>query len=445
MLLNQLIKIPKEKNNLKIVPEAPGIYVFWNNNEPIYIGKAKSLKNRLSSYFNLQLENKTARMVGQAQNFSIIQVTSELESCLLEARLIRIYKPKFNIAAKDDKHPLYIKITKEKYPRVITARKIEIKDYPAFFGPFPNSTTVRSVLKLLRRVFPYSDHRLGKKGCLYSHMGLCNPCPNEIEATSGAVQKSLLRKKYLYNIRIIKNILSGSFEGVRKSLEKSMKEYSTDENFEEAAELKKQMDGLDYITQPIIPTEEFLENPNLFEDLKRSEIKSFRKFISPYIDVPKHLSRIECFDVSHISGVSSAASMVTFIEGEADKKFYRHFRIRQVKGQSDVDSLREVSSRRLKHLVDWGKPDLVMVDGGKPQVSVILKKFRESGISVIGLAKQFETLVFPKYQPDGKLCFYEKRVPRGEILNFVQRIRDEAHRFARRYHHHLLSKRLLSE
>lgn len=445
MLINQLIKIPKTRRNLKNIPEAPGIYVFWKELEPIYIGKAKNLKNRLSSYFNLQLENKTARMVRVAQNFSIIQVTSELESLLLEAKLIRTYKPKFNIAAKDDKHPLYIKITKEKYPRVITVRKIEIKDYLAYFGPFPNSTTVRGVLKLLRRTFPYSDHKIGKKACLYSHMGLCNPCPNIIESTNDFSTKLSLRKRYLHNIRVIKSILSGNFEGVRKSLEKLMNEYSRIENFEEAALIKKQIDGLNYITQPIIPTDEFIDNPNLLEDIRRKEIVSLQKFISPYLAVPKRLNRIECFDVAHISGVSPTASMVTFIKGESDKKLYRHFKIRQTKGQSDMDSLREVSKRRLKHLVDWGKPDLVIVDGGKPQVSVFLEAFEISGIPVIGLAKQFETLVFPKKEEGGKLGFIEKRAPRGEILNLVQRIRDEAHRFARRYHHHLLGKNFISK
>ena len=160
-------------------------------------------------------------MISDAQELSFIQVGSELEALLLEARLIRSYKPKYNIISKDDKHPLYIQITKEKYPRVITVRKIDLESEPSLanYGPFPSSKNVRSVLKMIRRIFPYSDHKLGKRPCLYSHIGLCDPCPNEIVQST---QYLVLRKKYLKNIRSIKSILDGHIDEVKKNLEKEM-------------------------------------------------------------------------------------------------------------------------------------------------------------------------------------------------------------------------------
>ena len=149
-----------EKNIVKTLPETPGIYIFKAKRQPIYIGKAINLKRRVSSYFDLHLETKTSRMVGEVDKLGFIKVTSELEALLLEAKLINLYKPKYNSVAKDDKHPLFITITKDTYPRVITTRK------NGSYGPFPSSRAVYSVLRMLRKVFPYSEHKIGKRRCL---------------------------------------------------------------------------------------------------------------------------------------------------------------------------------------------------------------------------------------------------------------------------------------
>ncbi len=443
--LEALQKIPIQDKFYINLPQTPGVYIFWKKDTPIYIGKAINLKSRVSSYFALTLAPKTSRMISEATSLSYIKVSSELSALLLEAKLIRLNMPQYNIAAKDDKHPLYIAITKEKYPRVLTARKIEEKTLPliSFYGPFPSSGNVRAVLRMLRRIFPYSDHKVGVRACLYSHIGLCNPCPSEIEDNSNKKVSSMLRKKYLKNIRNIKKILDGKIESVVGKLTKEMFLYSKSQNYEEAGELREQIKKLEYITRPQTPIEAFLQNPNLYQDLRRQETNELKDILAKQDFILGKLERIECFDIAHLAGSYPTASMVTFVNGDSEKKLYRHFRIRQQKGDSDVDSLREVILRRIKHFPDWGKPDLIIVDGGKPQVGVFISELAKEKIPVIGLAKKLETLVIP-VKSLGTTTFKEYILPKNKALNLVERIRDEAHRFARTYHHKLISVSLTS-
>lgn len=444
---DRLTKKRFSKKGAGRVSESAGVYIFWAKDfKPVYIGKANNLKRRVSSYFSANLSKKTSQMLKEAVYLSTVKVNSELEALLLEARLVKKMQPKYNLSLKDDKHPLYIRITKEEYPQVLTARKKDEKGKNlAFLGPFPLSDNVRSVLKMLRRIFPYAQHKLGKRGCIYSQMGLCNPCPNEIAGIVSEKEKGSQRAIYRQNIAYIKAVLSGKFTFVRKSLERMMRQYAKKEDFEMAAIVRNQIQKLDYITQPITPIGQFLENPNLLEDLRNEEIRQLRRLISKYLKVPKSLTRIECFDVAHLAGSNPTASMVTLVNGEPDKSLYRRFRIRQEKGRSDTDSLNEVAKRRAKYLSSWGIPDLIIVDGGKAQVSVFRKVFAEHKIPVVGLAKRYETLVIPVERLDLTTHgFIERKVAKGPTRNLVQRIRDEAHRFARRYHHKLLKKELLS-
>jgi excinuclease ABC subunit C len=429
----------------KDLPDTPGIYIF-SKDRPVYIGKAINLKRRVGSYFDMDLEPKTARMIAEATHLSFVRVTSELEALLLEAKLIRTFMPRYNIVAKDDKHPLYILITKERYPRIITVRKGDLKIIKALdvYGPFPSSRNVRSVLRMIRRVFPFSEHKLTKRGCLYSHIGLCKPCPSEIEMEKDGVIKSALRKEYLLNIRRIRTILDGKIEKVRDDLEREMKELSKEQKYEEALTLREQIKKLEYITREQTPVERFVENPNLYQDERDKETRQLKLILHKNGLKTGDLNRIECFDIAHLAGTNPTASMVTFIGAEADKKFYRHFKIYQGKGNSDVDSMREVIKRRLKHLDDWGKPDLIIVDGGKGQVGVFIRELETVGIPVVGLAKRFETLVIPE-KINGTVKLKEYKLPRSSALNLVQRMRDEAHRFARRLHHKLVSGDLLKK
>jgi excinuclease ABC subunit C len=439
-----LKKLPKLKISPRVyreLPESAGIYVFFNQKTPIYIGKAINLKRRVSSYFDIDLGIKTLIMINEAKELSYVRVFSELEALLLEAKLIRYYMPKYNIAAKDDKHPLYIQITKEKFPRVITVRKIDLRQGLSLssYGPFPSSGNVRAVLKMIRRIFPYSDHKLGKRGCLYSHIGLCKPCPNEISNIKNLKSKSEIGKKYCKNIQHIKSILDGKITSVQSVLIKEMKKASVDQNYELASQIRDQIERIEYITRPQIPTEYYMQNPNLYEDIRKKELVELKTILIRRNLINVKLNRIECYDISHLGGTNTTASMVTFINGEADKTFYRHFRIRQIKGNSDIDSLKEVIKRRITHLGDWGKPDLIIVDGGVAQVRAFTNMIyiMKVGIPVIGIAKNPDRLIIgdQKINLQGGTL----QVP---AFNLIRRMRDEAHRFARSYHHKLVSKGL---
>jgi excinuclease UvrABC nuclease subunit len=413
------------------LPEVPGVYTFWKNDIPIYIGKSVNIKSRLNSYLDINLSVKTAQMVSEADKVSFIEVTSDLESLLLEADQVRRFKPKYNILLKDDKHALYIVITKEEFPHVLAVRKLIVngQGLMAKFGPFPNSTNVKVILKMIRKVFPFSDHKIGKKPCLYSHLGLCNPCPSAIAGINNEELRVKYLKQYRQNIRNIKLVLSRKFNVVRKSLETEMNELSKKQNYEQATVVRERIKTLDYITQQRIDTHEFLQNPNLVDDIRKNELES----LSRLIKVDK-LNRIECFDIAHLSGVSATASMVVLINGEKENSEYKHFKVKQKNGQSDYDSMREIAKRRANNLEAWGKPDLIIVDGGLGQVKIFHEVYEKLNIPVIGIAKHPDRLIFS----DGS-----KLRLSGLTLQLVERIRDEAHRFARRLHHLLLSKKLL--
>lgn len=421
------------KEKLKDIPETPGIYQFKDKDgEIIYIGKAKNLKNRVASYFSNNLLPKTAQMVSTATDITFIKVMSEFEALLLEANLIKKYKPKYNIALKDDKSPLYIGITKDTYPRIITFRKTELADLKlkTYFGPYLTGNSVKQILRRIRKIFPFSTHLPTTKICIYKQLGLCDPCPSEIEKTEDTKLKKELRKKYLRNVINVKNLLMGKLGKVGEDLEKEIKIASKNERYEEAGQLSHQLNLLKKVSiQTDVEIEEYLTNPNLAEDIREMETIELQEVLSKYFPDFSRPIRIECFDIAHLAGSYPTASMVTFVDGEAEKKFYRHFKIYQSKKRSDVDSMREVIRRRIKHLGDWGRPDLIVIDGGKPQLSKVHDLLETENLPFIGLAKRLETIVI---LTNGS--FTEVRAE-GAYLHLLQRIRDEAHRFARRLHH----------
>jgi len=265
-LLNKLPKIKIVERFYLDLPENSGIYIYFKDGIPIYVGKAVNLKRRVASYFRVDLEIKTKRMIAEAMEISYIEVANELEALLLEARLIKFYQPKYNVIAKDDKHPLYIEITKEEFPRIITVRKNEIGKIPsiATYGPFPSSTNVKFVLKMTRRIFPYSDHKIGKRPCIYSQIGLCEPCPNTINNIEDPQVKAEQVKKYKANIRHIKSILDGKIDKVKGAFEREMKNLSGKEDFEEALTIRNKIERLEYIISPRVSVDSYLENPNLW-------------------------------------------------------------------------------------------------------------------------------------------------------------------------------------
>jgi len=428
------------------VSENPGVYLYFGDtSKPLYIGKAKNLRRRIRSYQTSKLIGKTKKLISETKHFTVLEVNSELESLLLEAYLVRKYMPAFNSQLKDDKNPLYIKITKEKYPKVLTVRKRDIgNDKSKYFGPFPKSKAVKTVLTQLRKIFPYSQHNIGKRACIYNQIGLCNPCPNVIENTSDLKIKQMMSRLYLKNINYINGILSGRIKSVRKRMENELFSLSKQEKYEKANTLKDKIGKYDYITQPITPINDFLKNPNMLEDIRASEISDLKGILNKYLKIKKKLSRIECYDVAHIGGSFPTASMITFINGVPNKKYYRHFKIRQKSGADDIASLSEVAKRRVKYLNSWGSPDLIVVDGGKTQTKALNEIFSTYDIPVIGIAKRSDSLIFPEATNETQKYFQIKIHPTPGV-RLIKKLRDESHRFARRYHHKLLQKHLLPD
>lgn len=424
---------------IKSLPETPGVYIFKSKTgKVIYVGKAKNLKSRVTSYLAQDLGTKTAQMVSLATSIESVNVNSEVEALLLEAELVRKHKPKYNIQLKDDKTPIYIGITKEEYPRVVLIRKTQLGTYKLkkLFGPFLSGLTTRRILKRIRKVFPFAQHKLAQKACIYSQIGLCDPCPNVINATNDPKLKSKLRKIYLRHILKLTKTLSGKIDIVSRELEAEMADASKKQDYEFAKSLKEQIDDMTRFTNSFDRTEGYLENPNLLMDIRERELTDLSKIITPFVKHNK-LRRIECFDVAHLAGTYPTASMVVLIDGEIDKRAYRHFRITGRKKSDDVDNMKSVIERRKNHFADWGEPDLIIVDGGKTQLSAA-KDVLGSDFPVIGLAKRYETLVFKN-----GTSYSEVRLGNTPAKNLVQRIRDEAHRFARSYHHKLVAKALI--
>lgn len=424
-------------NNL---PTTPGIYIFRNKDKKIiYVGKAINIKKRVSSYFQKNLIiGKTRQMVGQIESIETVQTSSEFEALLLEARLIKKNQPKYNVIARDDKHPLYIKITAEDYPKITTVRREDDKR-STYFGPFPSSRTVRDTLRYLRHIFPFcTDKKLRKKPCFYSFIGLCKPCPNMIEQMEGE-QKEVEKKCYRHNLNTIKRLLSGKSTMVLQELEKQMSQHAKKEEYHEAAEVKKQLEKLRYLISPRFSPASYMENPNLYSDLRTKELESLAEILS--INLP---SRIEGYDISNISGTDATGSMVVFTDGEKDANNYRRFKIKTKNTPDDFHMMREMLTRRLRH-DEWDLPDLFLIDGGAGQVSTAMGALKERGINVplVGLAKRFEEIIVP-IENDNELTFKTVRVPIGSpALSLLQRIRDEAHRYARSYHHLLRKKKMI--
>lgn len=354
-----------------------------------------------------------------------IRVESEIESLLLEANLIQKYKPKYNVRFSDSKAYPLIKITiKDEFPKVLTARRVDDKR-SIFFGPYPDVGSMRLVLKIARRIFPYQSvlnhpHRL----CLYNHLGLC-PCPEISNDTS-----------YKKNIRHLVNFLKGNTKKVIKDLEKEKKEQVKKEEFEKAAKIQKKINAIGVITSRYYNPLDYEKNPNLRTDLRELELVELQKVLHSYGVKVKFPKRIECFDISLTSGKYAAGSMIVFTNAEANTSLYRRFKIRYAGVPSDFAMIKEVLERRLDH-PEWKFPDLIIVDGGKGQVSSALKALveKELKIPVIGLAKREETIV----TSDLKEINLSRRAP---SLQLLQRIRDEAHRFAITYHRKLRSKSL---
>ncbi len=440
------------KEKLGNLPTTPGVYIYQDaHGVIIYVGKAKNLKSRVSSYFRLNLDrnSKTFALVSNINDMRIIEVESELEALILEAELIKKHMPQFNISLKDDKSYLYLGIRSEKVDvegkltnvqKVETFRKPDTGKYEHYYGPFPDGGSVKKLVRTLRKIFPFRDcstnkyekYKKLKTPCLYGHLNLC-PAP--------CVNGTAVLPVYKSNIRTINSILSGKTSKLINAMERQMKGYSTSENYEKAATIRDTLQKFRYVRQSFRLPGEYIENPYLLDDLARSALDDLVKIVPVLKQLP---TRIECYDISNISGKEAVGSMVTAINGRIDKREYKRFRIKAKSTPDDFFMLYEVLFRRLLHETDpkrksWGLPSLIVLDGGKGQLSSGMEVMTKLNVDIpmIGLAKKEETVVF---FDNG---FHELVLGTGSPgMRLLINLRDESHRFAQKYHHMLRSRKI---
>ncbi len=435
-----MLNLQSQINNL---PQFPGVYLFKDKKgDIIYIGKAKNLQKRVKSYFQkTDLLPKTQLMLTHLNTFDITRVNSEFEALLLEAELIKKYRPKYNVIWKDDKHYIYIRLTREEFPKVLYSRREDnLKDQ--FFGPYPSAGTLKHIMGLLRHIFPFCTQKRNlSRACFYSHIGLCNPCPSAVvKLPYPEYQKQ--KKQYRGSINLLKMILQGKLRLVKEKLRKEMNAHVEQEEYEEAGQIKDRIQKLEVLFSSYQLPQDYIKNPDSIIQIRINEQKDLMAKLGNYfaqLNIPK---TIECYDISNISGRFAAGSLVTFIDGEPAKDFYRHFRIKFKSTPDDFFMLREVFIRRLKH-EEWDLPDLFVVDGGIPQVATMTQILNNQKITIplVGLAKKEEQIIIPH---QGK--FVTLSLPIGSpALSLIQRLRDEAHRFAHRYHEFLRLKYLLGK
>lgn len=407
------------KNQLKKLPTTPGVYIFSDaKKDIIYVGKATSLKSRVSSYFLNKNQGEYARpierMIAQVEKIKTIETETVLEALILEANLIKKYQPKYNVDGKDDKSFAYFVITKEDFPRVLIMRetdlssnqnlpagrqgsKLKIQNYQTY-GPYTSKVQMQIALKIIRKIFPFHSRKeKSEKGCLEFQIGLC----------SGPYEEAISKADYKKNIKGIKMILEGKKKGLLKFLEKEMLRYSKEEKYEKALETKNKIFALKHIQEIAL----------LGVEIKTDIKKDFR---------------IEAYDISNISGEFAVGSMVVFNGGNSDKSQYRKFKIKTITGADDVGMMREMLIRRLSN--KWPLPNLIILDGGKGHLNMGLKILGENNLSIpiIGVAKGPERKNLKVEMLDFKISPEIKKVLSDKKL--LKRITDEAHRFAITYH-----------
>lgn len=521
------------KNKLNVVPMEPGCYLMKDRNDQvIYVGKAKKLRNRLRSYFTGAYDAKTTRLVGEIRRFEFIVTSSETESLLLELNLIKQYQPRYNILLKDDKSYPFIKITKEKYPRLLVTRTVK-QGTGKYFGPYPNAYSAQETKKLLDRIYPYRKcDKMPDKLCLYYHIGQClGPCVYDVDLS-----------KYAQMTKEITDFLNGEDKTILKSLEERMLTASESLDFERAKEYRDLIQHIQNLTnkQKIMSSDKtirdvfgysvdkgwmciqvfFIRQGNMIKrdttmiPLQQTEEEEFYTFIGQFyslnqhilpkeVHVPRNLDkemiqsvvdtkivqpargpkkdmvdlaahnakvslnnkfelisrdesrtikaieelgtqmgiqtpiRIEAFDNSNIQGVDPVSAMVTFVDGKPDKKNYRKYKIKTVKGPDDYKSMREVVRRRYSRVLNEGLPlpDLIIVDGGKGHMNGVIDVLQNElglDIPVAGLQKndkhQTSELL---YGASAEIVPLKKN---SQAFYLLHRIQDEVHRFAITFH-----------
>ena len=406
------------KDKLKSLPGKPGVYLFKDRNGAIlYVGKAKSLHKRVATYFTRPPDLKTSILLDRLHDIDYVVAASEMDALILEDELIKKYKPRYNVALRDDKAYPYLKLTvKEEWPRLFLVRR-KVRDGALYFGRFQGGM-VREVIRLVKKLFPIrwckeSPLRRREQPCLYYRIGSCSgPCIGRIG-----------HDDYMILISGIVALLEGKMATALDKLKEEMESSAKNHAFERAAFLRDRIQLL----EKMMEAKELTKSPS---PRRLSEISELKKNLG----LKKAPMRIEAFDISNIQGSNIVGGMVVFYGGLPLRSDYRRFKVNSVeKKPNDVAAIYEVIRRRYAGSLSkrLPLPDLVMVDGGIAQVNAGRRGLAGAGakkIPIIGLAKREE-----------KIYRSGKRSPLALVrssaaLKLLQRIRDEAHRFAVRYH-----------
>lgn len=420
------------KAKLKTLPSAPGVYFHKNQKgEVIYVGKAAVLKNRVRQYFqNTEKDSKTEALVAEIFDTDWIVVETEMDALFLESEMIKRYMPQWNILLRDDKTVSYVRIDMNNPVPFVSTTRNPLDDGATYIGPFYAKNTILKALRILRKIFPFYDKPYDGKKTLNSDLGL----------TPGIEIGKTTPKEYKKSLRFLIRYLNGDREKLILDLEKQMKSAAALGDFEEAAKLRDEYFGLKGLKRKIVFSDkEFLD---LSSDQALLELKQLLGLKEP----PR---RIEGYDISHISGTNTVASMVVFQNGVSDRTAYRKFKIRSSKND-DTASMYEVIFRRLKHK-EWAFPDLIILDGAIPQLGAVINLLESVHIPVIGRNKSGDhtrnadvNVIIPVQNTDGSYE-YRSRFYSNEshLAKLIARIDEESHRFAIAYHRQLRSKQLL--
>jgi excinuclease ABC subunit C len=409
------------KLNAGKLPDSPGVYFFLGKNKEIlYIGKATSLKDRVRSYFGADLIATRGRllvdMMALAEKIDFIQTDSVLEALLLEANLIKTHQPKYNTKEKDNKSYNYVVFTNEDFPKIFTVRgrtlltspqlspqKGEGEKYKYIFGPFPHGTQLREALKIIRKIFPFSDNKC-KPGrpCFNRQIGLCpGVCTGEIS-----------KAEYGDRIKNLKLFFEGKKKAVLINLERQMHAYAQKQEFEKAVSVRKTIFALNHIQDIAL-----LKHDHKIDASAGGEVNS-NEILTTF--------RIEAYDVAHISGKNVVGVMVVVEDDEVKKSDYRKFNIKINPGVNDTAALKEILRRRLGHL-EWALPNLIVVDGGQAQFNAAETVLQERGfaIDIVSVVKN------NKHKPKGIMG--DERISEKNKQAIIL-ANSEAHRFAITFH-----------
>ncbi len=405
------------------LPSSPGVYLMKDKKGTVlYVGKAVSLNRRVRQHFERPHGPHIPEMTRQVASIDYVEKPTALEALILEANLIKHYWPKYNVLQKDNKSFLYLAITDEDFPRPLLVRGTELDDrtaktYKVVFGPYTSPRSLKAALDLVRKAFPWSNCIPGqKRACFYHHLKLC----------PGVCIGVADKKAYQKTMRDLIKFFEGKKEDILKGFNKDMKKASKEKRYEDAAALRNKIYFLEHIQDVAILKREDRD----VDRIKPGEGMSVNLF-----------GRIEGYDISHVSGTSQVASMVVFESGAPAKAEYRKFRIKTVEGSNDVASMRETLMRRLKHC-EWRKPDLILIDGGLPQVHAAEEVLHHLNVQipVVGIAKGRERkrndIICSRVSVElCNLC--------NQYVDLLAQVRDEAHRFAIAYHKKVRARKFL--